>query len=372
MFRKNGISIIDTKILNGNTVVFKLSYPSRIKKYLAWDHIYAKYSERIDCVDESILNIPAVSSLVPLAWALGVDISVKKLDKAFTESLNKVKPTFENWHPNFSFSTEIRVEELVSNKFHNKGYALLFSGGLDSTVSYIRNREKKPDLISIWGIDVLTRKRNSWENAKTQITAFAKQEKVKAYFIKSNIRELFYDSLLSVELGRPWWVFVNHGLTLIGLCAPLTKEGFGTLLIASTRGPQKPGETRPPNGSSPLIDEKISWADVKVVHDSYDLSRQQKIKHVLKKYVESGKYPFLRVCTEPTSILNCGKCVKCLHTILGLLLEGIDPNKCGFTINDETLANLKKSFLEKTKNRRALCNLTIVDLQDSRLEGNTR
>jgi len=347
LFGKKTINIVDTKVRNGNTVVFKLSYPKSIKKYLASDYIYAEYSTRIDSVDESILNIPAVSSLVPLAWAVGADLSVKKLDKTFVESLNRVKPVFEKWHPNFSFSTRIGVEELVSNNFSNKGYSLLFSGGLDSTVSYIRNKEKKPNLIFIRGLDISTNNVSLWDSARAQVVAFAKKEDVKVYFVKSNIRELFYDNLLSVEFGRSWWVRVSHGLTLIGLCAPLSKDGFGTLLIASTRGPQHPGENRPPLGSSPLIDEKLSWADIKVVHDSYDLNRQQKIKYVLKKYTETGHYPFLRVCTEGKKNLNCGKCKRCLPTIAGLALEGIDPNKCGLKMDNQTLANLKQNFINR-------------------------
>lgn len=348
MFKKKCISVIDTVVRDGNTVVFKLSFPKRIKKYLVSETIYVNYSKRIDNVDESILNIPVVSALVPLAWVVGVDILVDKLDRTFIESLNKVKPIFNRWHPNFSFSTEIKVKEIVSNKFYNNGYALLFSGGLDSTVSYIRNKEKKPHLISIWGIDIPTKNKDLWEKAKAKIMEFAGQENVKVHFIKTDIKEVFRDSLLSVEFGRSWWVRVTHGLTLISLCAPLSKEGFGTLLIASTRGPQKPGEIRPPLGSSPLIDEKISWADVKVIHDGYYLNRQQKIKYVLKKYFDSSNHLFLRVCTEALNALNCSECKKCLPTIIGLLLEGIDPNKCGFKIDENTLLKLKSSFLNET------------------------
>ncbi|MEM2143746.1 MAG: hypothetical protein QW279_00160 [Candidatus Jordarchaeaceae archaeon] len=347
MFRKKFINIVDTKVRKGNTVVFKLSYPKCIKKYLTSECIYAEYSEKIDDVDESILNIVAVSSLVPLAWAVGADLAVKKLDKTFFESLSQIKPVFEEWHPNFSFSTEIKVEKVVSNKFFNKGYALLFSGGLDSTVSYIRNKEKRPSLIFIRGIDTLSKNVALWNAAKEKVLEFAKREGVKVYFVKTNVREIFYEGLLSVDFGRSWWVRVSHGLALVGLCAPLSKQGFGTLLIASTRGPQQSKEVRYPLGSSPLIEGRLSWADVRVVHDSYDLNRQQKIKYVLKRYVETGNFPFLRVCTSGKNSLNCGKCEKCLPTIVGLALEGIDPNKCGLKMDNQTLENLKQSFINE-------------------------
>lgn len=347
LFRKKFINVVDTKIHKGNTVVFKLSYPKCIKKYLTSECIYAEYSEKIDDVDESILNIAAVSSLVPLAWAVGADLTVRTLDKTFVESLSQIKPVFEEWHPNFSFSTEIRVEKVVSNKFLNKGYALLFSGGIDSTVSYIRNKEKRPNLIFIRGIDILSKNIALWNAAKEKVLEFAKLEGVKVYFVKTNVREIFYEGLLSVDFGRSWWVRVSNGLALVGLCAPLSKQGFGTLLIASTRGPQQPKEVRYPLGASPLIEGRLSWADVRVVHDSYDVNRQQKIKYVLKRYVETSHFPILRVCTSGKNSLNCGKCKKCLPTIVGLALEGIDPNKCGLKMDNNTLENLKQSFINE-------------------------
>lgn len=349
LFRKKCIRLLNTKVHNGNVLVTKLSYPKSMKKYFSSDCIYAEYNRRIDCVDESILNIPAIAILVPLAWAIGANLSVKKLDKSFLESLNKIRPIMQKWHPNFSFSTEIKVEEVVSNKFSNKGCALLFSGGLDSTVSYIRNKDKKPQLISIRGLDVLTEKRQVWTNVAEQLTAFAKRENIKIHFIKTNARELFFESLLSIEFGRSWYVRVSHGLLTLGLCAPLTGEGFGTLLIASSRGPQHPNEVRYPLGSSPLIDEKISWADVKIIHDSYDLNRSQKIMKVLRNHVESGNTIFLRVCVNPVKDLNCSKCSKCIATITGLAVAGIDPNKCGFKMSSQTWVDLKQSFMSHKK-----------------------
>jgi predicted protein tyrosine phosphatase len=132
------------------------------------------------------------------------------------------------------------------------------------------------------------------------------------------------------------------------LCAPLTAKSIGTILVASSRGLQHPGEIRYPLGSSPLVDEQISWADVKVIHDCYRLNRQQKIKQVFKPFIENKYYPILTVCTDSMrQDLNCNRCPKCLNTIAGLVLEGIDPNKCGFNITDKTLITLKQSFLNR-------------------------
>jgi len=98
-----------------------------------------------------------------------------------------------------------------------------------------------------------------------------------------------------------------------------------------------------------MLDNNISWADVNVIHDSYEIARQDKIKIFLKKYIEeTGRQPKIRVCTRQSSE-NCGQCEKCFRTILGLLVGGIDPKKSGFKNFDaKTLDLIRDGF---AKNR---------------------
>jgi len=172
---------------------------------------------------------------------------------------------------------------------------------------------------------------------------FSRQEQVKLNLIRTNVEKVINRELLYEKFGLNWWIQVYFGLFLTSSCAPLTHfENIGTLLIASggTR------EWKYPTGSDPLLDSNIRWADVNVVHDGYEISRQGKIKHLIRKYVnETGNYPFLRVCTKQ-SFSNCSKCEKCFRTITGLVLEGIDPNKCGFqNVDSKTLDLIKASFI---------------------------
>ncbi len=102
-------------------------------------------------------------------------------------------------------------------------------------------------------------------------------------------------------------------------------------------------------GSHPSIDNNISWANVKVFHDGYELSRQEKIRYVIKNYIrETGSYPLIRVCTKKiTNQFNCSKCEKCYRTIIGLLLGGIDPNKCGFNIDSRTFRFIRQKLIKR-------------------------
>ena len=313
---------IDNVSVNERKIVFRFSCSRRLRKYFSSDSLYTEYDIELDNVNKSILTVPAVSVLIPIAWATGANLYVEELDETFLRSLEKIKAVMKKRHPTFSFQTEVKAQKEVPNKFLNKDYGLLFSGGLDSIVSYIKNKVLKPHLISIWGFDVLTQRAALWKKIEGTLTEFANKEQVPIHFIKSNARELIKEFLLSVDFGRNWWVRVSHGLTAISLCAPLTAKNIGAILVASSRGPQHPGEIRYPLGSSPLVDEQISWADVRVIHDCYRLNRQQKIKHVLKPFIENKYYPILTVCTDSMRReLNCNRCPKCLNTIAGLVLE---------------------------------------------------
>ena len=348
--KRKYIKIDELTIQEKRRLIFKLSFPIRIKKYFLSNSFYVEYDERIDHVDKSILQIPAISALATVAWAIGADIYVKELDKTYFQSLNKIKSIMKRWYPNFSFSSQINVERIVSNKFSNKGYALLFSGGIDSTTSYIKHRSKKPQLISIWGIFISPEQKTIWEKFKKKITEFSRQEKIKAHVVKTDVRRLINDKQLSVEFGLWWWPRVSHGLTMLGLCAPLTKDEIGTVLIGSSDPVQ---DIKYPWGSTPFIDNNLSWADTKIIHDCTEFSRQEKIRYILKEYTKTkGHYPFLRVCNSSARVsskdLNCNKCEKCLRTIAGLVLEDIDPNMCGFKINSRIFDYLKQSFVNHT------------------------
>lgn len=350
--RNPAVKLGELKILNNRVLLFKLCYSKEIRKYFSSNLFWVEYDNDIHNVNKSILQIPVVSSLLPLAWAMGADIYVKEIDQTFLESINQIRTIMKKWYPRLSFDTRIHAEKTVSNMFSNKGYGLLFSGGVDSTSSYIRNSDKKPNFIMIWGADIPLDNKKFWEKVKKTYSDFTYQENLKINFIKTNMRNFTNQKLIAAKFTRflpphyNFWGGLQHGISLLGLCAPITiTEGIGTLLIASSISRQT---MKFPWGSHPLIDNKVSWADVKVFSDSYDLTRREKIRYMIKNFTKSNeRYLTLRSCYHSREDLNCNECEKCSRTIVGLLLANIDPNKCGFNINDSFLDDLKRSFIEK-------------------------
>jgi hypothetical protein len=332
--------------LSDNKVQFKLHIPKPIRKYFLEDTTYVQYDKRIDVgnIDNSILAIPMVSVIAPIAWAVGADVSVLELDSTYLSSLAKVRDVYRSFHPNFSFSGDIRAEKAVTHIFGKKKSAgMLFSGGVDSLTSYLRHKKERPDLISIWGVpDIPPFEEKFWGRMWSDISNLAKRDGLEAFQIKTDAFRNTNHELLRSDFGSNWWGGVTGGLFLLGMCAPVTAtRGTETIIIASSYTE----DFKEGSGFHPWIDHNLSWADVAVVHDGYELSRQQKLKYLSQG--ENLRYlAQLRVCWDSALKTNCGKCEKCLRTITGLVVEGVDPDNCNFDIDEKTFPLLKSCFTE--------------------------
>jgi len=339
------VRIEKLNILNDRTIIFGLSYSRHLKKYFSSDKLYIEYDTSIKQLDTSILYIPAVSSVVTVAWALGAGVYVDALDKTYLNSLKKIESTMKSWHPYFSCSTEINIENLVSNSFHNNEYGLLFTGGLDSVTSYIKHRHRQPRLVKIWGAEVAFEDTKSWKQTRQMLDDFTSREGARINIVRTNAPRITNKLALYRKFGLDWWPHISHSIVLTGSSAPFCcATGIGTLLIASSRR-----ALAHPWGSHPELDNDISWADVKVDHDSFSLNRLEKIRYFLKDHIGNNDHMILKVCNNtqlPAS--NCGRCMKCLRTITGLTLEGVNPYRCGFNdVNSKTFSLIRQRFLKK-------------------------
>jgi hypothetical protein len=329
--RIEGPIVSDRRVLS-----FNLFFTPNMSKFFSSDRLVVEYSEDIDFVDASIQRIPALASIVTLAWCVGADIYLESLDSKFLDCLDKVKLVMKKWYPHLSFETEI-VTKPVKNNYKSSRYGLLFTGGVDSTSSYLKYRKEDLILISVSGEGTSIDKQMQDDKLLTPIS----NKKEKLYLIKTNVEQIVNERLVYEKFGLNWWMNLSHGILLSGHCAPLAvAKNVGTIVLASsfTR------DFNYPWGSHPLIDNNICWGDTKVVHDGFDTSRQEKIMYIIKEAVEeTGKFPSLRVCSRfQLTGKNCGKCEKCCRTIVGLLSEGIDPKKCGFIIRSDSLDYIKK------------------------------
>ena len=310
-----------------------------------------RYGTDVSEVSQGILAIPAVASLAPFVWAYGATLYVEELDKTFFHSLAQIKQAMMQAYPGIDFRGSIRAGRLSENRYPAYSSAMLYTGGVDSLATYIRHREEKPLLISVGTIGPVSVNKLQ-RRIYDEILRFCAMEGAGLSWVESNITAFLSEAELSRDFGdhfviKSWWWGIQHGLGLLGLSAPLAAaRNIGHLYIAATFNHDFPH----PCGSMPSIDGNVAWGSTTVSHDSYDLSRQMKIRRVIGPFIkDQGKEVRVIACNDVNrqDHLNCCECEKCFRTIAGLSLEGIDPNSSGFTVNEATFEKMRQMLTDE-------------------------
>ena len=320
----------------GRRINYKYRGVGRAAKFFSGrPSFYAKYEVDLGEVPESILLIPLVANLAPIAWLAGVPLEVPTLDAKFLDGLGKVKAVFMRDYPAISDGdSPILVENPFDTESSGSKHAMLFSGGVDAYATFFRHREEGLDLISIRGADIPIDDTFQWQ---TLVELNAREPLLESHqkrHVEANLRDFYTYQVSLLVPSRAWWGTVQHGLALNSLIAPLGYTlGYSQTYIASSY-------TKAIEivwGSTPEIDGAISWSGCSVVHDGYELQRIDKIGLIVSKTENSQDKVNLRVCySELNQGLNCSNCEKCFRTMLGLSLFGADPGRYGLDVRSDT------------------------------------
>ncbi len=331
---------------SGQKVNYLYDYTPDIAKYFnKKEPLFTKYESDISRIPESIAVIPFLANVMPIAWFVGFDVHVNEVDDVFYQSLEIIKEEFSRNFPQIDVSkSNLVAKKKVKNQYHIDKTAMLFSGGVDAYTTYFRNKSSGLDLITVWGADVDLDDEKQWN----RVVKLNEEEKLlkhnNKYYITSNIRDFYTHNvdLLLTDLG--WWGKVQHGLALNSLVAPLAYiNAYSTVYIASSYTEN----FKQVWGSTPEIDNNIRWGKTSVIHDGFELKRQDKIKVIVDNLKSLDSDLALRVCySELNSEVNCSKCEKCHRTIIGIILENGDPNKYGFEISFEVYNDILKNYAQ--------------------------
>ena len=346
----NDISIVD----EGKTLVYDYSVDSKFSKYFdKKDIFFVSYEVNVTTVPKSILAIPLLANLLPISWFLGFNIQIEELDASFVDCVNELKTEFQRMYPKHELKGDLRVKKTCSNPGVKTGKkAMLFSGGVDAISAYIRHSKDDLSLFSIRGADIELDDDERWNDLLDYNNTQEYLNSNPKYTISSNLRT-FYTYKLESALNLKWWGQVQHGMALLGVTAPLTHLlKIDKLYIGSTHT----NKTQISWGSNPITDEIFKWDDINITHECYDLSRQEKIKSILEYSRNNSNSIGLRVCySERREALNCSSCEKCLRTIMGIILEGSNPNNFGFIV-DESFYSKIESLLKSQINTHGIYN----------------
>lgn len=191
---------------------------------------------------------------------------------------------------------------------------LFFSMGVDSSYSLLKNQRDHPDdqnsithLISLHGIDV---DHDGWDEAfppllLARFERAARETGKTLTPVVTNVRKV------GARLA-PWTMLHGGGLASVALALG---GGLRQVLIASSAS----YGAIYPWGTHPSLDPLWSTEGVTVVHDGCEADLALKLAVVTKSPLVMET---LRVCPGFGNGYNCGRCMKCMRTMVALLHTG--------------------------------------------------
>lgn len=337
-FAKRNNIIIEEISLDKNRLICKLRISESLNRLFTSDMLFMEYDEDLSSVPLSILACPFIGTLLAFSWITDSVLWVKDIDRTYYESLTRVKQGYQDIYCEFDLKgrlvPSIITQNSVSESNPNNQSLILFSGGADCQASLIRNLNKHPILCNIQG---WYKSVDSFDPVayadRCDISNFAKEIDLPFRFVKSNFATIInlneFDKTYKSKLGDSLWHGFLHSMAFISIAIPLAfNHNIPEIIIASSL-------TTGLNflcASNTTTDAEFKYAkDGLILHDGFELNRQNKIKVITDFQKQIGKPFFMRVCSFHEA--NCCHCEKCFRTILGIVAENSNPRDFGFNMS---------------------------------------
>ena len=311
------------------------------------EKFFVEFDKEIENLNDSIAIIPLITNLLPISWIFNGTIICEELDDEFYKNIKKIKKGYIDMYPKINFSGNLVFEKLIKNNLSsNTGCISFFSGGVDAYNTLIEHINEKPMMLSVWGADVKLNDSKGWQNVYNNLINVSNEFNLELCIIRSNFRS-FINTLeldyYSYKYNENWWHGFQHGIGLIGLCAPIaylyrkTKIYFASSFCYDDK-------EKVTCASDPTIDNNLKFSTINVIHDGYNYTRQDKVHNIVEFHKKSKKKIELRVCWQDNSGDNCCRCEKCMRTIIELFAENVDPREFGINYTEKDLKMSKKIY----------------------------
>ena len=270
-----------------------------------------------------------------------------RLCPRFRDGMRTALRTLRAWYPEICRAPEPEIEAeqgFAALRPPAPRAALFLSGGVDSLLALRRNRDSFPkghpaayrDAIFVVGFgtqggnEETERSANIRARQRSAVQEIARRAGLDLLVVRSNVEILGEDN--------EFFLTASHGAHLVGV-AHLFPRRLSSVSVAASQDAFEPKSW----GSHPLLDNRYATGAIHVRHEGFDLRREERIAEVVKwKEV----LPFLMVCSQgplADGESNCGRCEKCLRTMIALLLAGGlgPPAPFPHDIDPEWLASIR-------------------------------
>lgn len=285
--------------------------------------------------------------LLPCMKMGGGKIAVSgNVSTKFISALSTIQDIYCVWEPSFNRIEVIDSTYEATVPLPQKRVGAFFTGGVDSFYTFLKHQEEITDLIFVHGLDIQLEDTLLREKTSDMIHKVATEYGKNVIEIETNIRELlnFY-----VDWGK-----LGHGPALAAI-GHLLSPTFYRIYIPSSYT----YSNLFPWGSHPILDPLWSSDSLEFIHDGCEATRVNKVALIAKHEIALHS---LRVCwTNPDSIYNCGKCEKCIRTMINLKINNaLDKST---TFNEQLNINQVKKIVAHSVGTRAFIqeNLDVLE-----------
>jgi hypothetical protein len=256
---------------------------------------------------------PFLACLLPAAMMRGEPLEIlPPVDEVLLSRVERIAQILLAWNAEeFGFRPlELRAAARAEAKPRLGSATLsLFSGGVDSFYSLVKWHGRADPITHVLfmkGLEQPLERTADAEGAIALATRAAALYGARAIAGETNLRSFFPE--LNYERSYQAAALSSAALALSG--------GVRRLIFPSSFGYSQLS----PWGSHPLLDELFSSRRLQIVHDGCEVRRVEKVA-LLSRSPQALQH--LRVCLENRSgPFNCGRCRKCVRTMVALELCG--------------------------------------------------
>jgi hypothetical protein len=275
---------------------------------------------------------PFLAALLVPAMLMGEDLEIPApVSAAMLRCLPDIQAIYASFDNRLRFIEVETMPRLSPVEATPHAAGLFLSLGVDSFYSLLKNRRDHPAdegtitlLISIHGFDSV---RHDWSQQFSP-RMLANCERVAAETGKTLVPVV--TNLRPATRAISHWS-LSHGGALASVALAL--DGFlrQITIAASTTYDQLY-----PWGSHPVLDPLWSTETMRVIHDGCEMNRIDKVAFVARSQLVLDT---LKVCPG----YNCGRCLKCLPTIIDLMQIGV-LERCATLPHTVDVAWLREIF----------------------------
>ena len=270
------------------------------------------------------------------AMRLGEDVEVDgPVSPLLMRGLTRACDLYRAWDPSLHEVAVRSAEPLDPAGPRAEGIGCFFSRGVDSTYSAAAPRKLPGPLERLVFADGLEPQHDRRVRAEEVRLAreVAARIGLPLTVVQTNVREL------TDPIVRDWSDMAGGGLAFV---ANALGGGLGQVVVPSSDHPMWAGAS----GTGPLLDHLFSTEAVEIHHDSTAVGRVGKTLWLARERPDLARG--LKVCFAENRPDNCGRCAKCLLTMVTLeavgLLDSAEyfPNE----IDLDEVVKMKLSALE--------------------------